>query len=68
MKNKNLDKRSREPIYKGIVYVDDMLTNTGQLLGYYDFNKTYHIAINFVDFYGMTHSIPRDWVKSDERR
>ena len=30
--------------------------------------ETYHIAINFVDFYGMTHSIPRDWVKGKESK
>ena len=59
MKNTNLDRRSRELMQKGVVYVNDMLTNIGRLLGYYDFMETYHIAINFVDFYGMTHSIPR---------
>ena len=44
-----------------------MLTITGQLLGNCDFMETYHIAIIFVNFYGMTYSIPRDWVKGNER-
>ena len=52
-------------MHKGVLHVNDVLTNTRQLLGYYDFMKTYHIEINF---YGMTHSTPRDWVKSNKRK
>ena len=48
---------------KGVGYLNDFLTNTGQLLGHNQFKETYSIAINFVDFYGMMHSIPRDWLK-----
>ena len=44
MKNKNLDMLSRKLMHKGVGYANDMLTNTGQLLGYYDFIETYHIA------------------------
>ena len=68
MKNKNLYIGSRELMHKSIVYVSHMSTNTGQLLVYYDFIETCHILLNFVDFYGMNHSIPRDWVRGNERR
>ena len=60
---KNLIIRSAEMIEKGVRYVNDILTNTGQLLGYNEFKERYPIAINFVDFYGMMHSTPRDWLK-----
>ena len=63
MKNKNLIIRSAEMMQKGGRYVNDILTNTGQLLGYNEFKETYPIAINFVDFYGVMHSIPRGLLK-----
>ena len=28
----------------------------------------YPIALNFVDFYGMMHSIPRDWLQGHKRK
>ena len=58
---------STELMHKGVVYANDMLKNTLQLLGYYDFMETY-IAINFVDFYCMTNSVLRNWVKGNERK
>ena len=66
MKIKNLDRRSRELMHKGVVYVNDMLPNTGQLLSYYEFIETYDMAINFIDFYGMTDEIPIQWMKCNE--
>ena len=68
MKNKNLLIRSAETMQIGVRYVNDILTNTGKLLGYNEFMETYPIAINFVDFYGMMHSIPRDWLKGHKRK
>ena len=60
MKKNNLIIRSSEMVQKGVSYVYAILTNTGQLLGYNEFKETYQIAINFVNFYCMMHSIPRD--------
>ena len=37
---------STELMDRGVVYVNEVLTNTGQLLGYYDCMNMYHIAIN----------------------
>ena len=68
MKNKNLIIRSAEMMQKGVRYVKDIFTNTGLLLGYNDFKETCPIAINFVYFYGMMHSIPRDWLKVHKRK
>ena len=68
MKNKNLLIRSAEVMQKGVRYVNDILTNTGQLLGFNEFKETYPIAINFVDFYGMMHSIPREWLKGHKSK
>ena len=64
MTNPNLSSRSTELISKGIAYVNDILSNSGDRLGYYDFMERYQIKINFVDFYSLTHSIPSHWLKS----
>ena len=63
IKNKNLVKRSTEMIRKGVKYVNDLLVDMGQLYGYSDFKQKYDIEINFVDFYSMTHSIPREYLQ-----
>ena len=64
MTNPNLSSRSTELISKGIAYVNDILSNSGDRLGYYDFMERYQIIINFVDFCNLTHSIPSHWLKS----
>ena len=64
MTNPNLSNRSTELISKGIAYVNDLLSNSGDRLGYYDFIERYQIKINFVDFYSLTHSLPSHWLKS----
>ena len=42
---------------KGLVYINDM----GELMGYDNFQDTYNLNINFVDFYSLMISIPRPW-------
>ena len=68
IKNSNLDRKASEMISKGVIHVNDLFTNTGQLIGYYDFMETFNIELNFVDFYSMTHAIPRQWLKGQERK
>ena len=63
MKNSNLRRRAKEMISKGVIHINDMLSNTGQTLGYYDFMEKYNIQLNFVDFYSLTHVIPRNWLR-----
>ena len=43
MTNPNLNSRSTEMISKGIVYVNDLLSQSGDRFGYYDFMKKYQI-------------------------
>ena len=62
MKNNNLDRRKKEMINKGIIHVNDLLTEIGQLFGYNEFMEKYNIQLNFVDFYSLTHSVPRHWL------
>ena len=64
MTNPNLSSRSTELISKGIAYVNDLLSNSRDRLGYYNFMERYQIKINFVDFYSLTHSIPSHWLKN----
>ena len=47
---------------KGLHYVNDLLANSGELLSYNDFQNTYRMKTNFVDFYSLIHSIPRKWM------
>ena len=63
MTKPNLNRRSTEMISKGIAYVKELLSQSGDRLGYYDFMEKYQIKINFVDFYCLTHSIPTHWIK-----
>ena len=64
MTNPNLNSRSTEMISKGVAYVNDLLSQSGVCLGYNDFREKYQIKINFVDFYSLTHSIPRQWLEN----
>ena len=43
------------------MYINDLLTDMGELMGYDNFQETYFLNINFVDFYSLMHSIPRPW-------
>ena len=68
MTNPNLNSRSTKMISKGIAYVNDLLSHSGDCLGYYDFMERYHIKINFVDLCSLTHSIPRHWLKNGKTK
>ena len=46
---------------KGINIINDLLHVSGGLMGLDDFNSAYDININFVDFYSLTHCLPRSW-------
>ena len=52
MTNPNLNSRSIQIISKGVAYVNELLSHSGDRLGYHDFTERYQIKINFVDFYG----------------
>ena len=59
--NQNLISRKYEFEQKGILYINDILTNTGNLYGYEEFTVFYNVNINFLDFYSLMHSVPRNW-------
>ena len=48
-------------IEKRIWYINDILTPDGKTFGFEEFKKYYNIKINFMDFFSITHSIPRLW-------
>ena len=62
MVNENINNRISEFQNKGIHTVNDLLDENGSRLGFIDFQNQYNIAINFVDFYSLTHSVPREWI------
>ena len=46
---------------KGVYYINDLLDQSGNLMGYSSFKKNFEMNLNFVDFYSLTHAIPRSW-------
>ena len=62
MKNDNLKARKDDLIQQGISYVNDLLSDNGEKLGYQEFATKYRVNLNFVDFYSLVHSIPRIWL------
>ena len=61
LQNNNIIMKKTELEKKGLVYINDLLTDMGELMGYDNFQEIYNLKINFVDFYSLMHSIPRLW-------
>ena len=61
LQNSNIIMKKNEFKKRGLVYINDLLTDMGELMGYDNFQETYFLNINFVDFYSLMHSIPRPW-------
>ena len=61
LQNNNIIMKKTELEKKGLVYINDLLTDMGELMGYENFQEIYNLKINFVDFYSLMHSIPRPW-------
>ena len=59
--NPNLDNRKKEMISKGVIYINDIVDNNGLIYGYEEFCEKFEVNLNFMDFYSLTHSIPREW-------
>ena len=61
LQNNNIIMEKTEFERKGLVYINDLLTEMGELMGYDNFQEIYNLNINFVDFYSLMHSIPSPW-------
>ena len=61
LQNNNIIMKKTELEKKGLVYINDLLTDMGELMGYENFQEINNLKINFVDFYSLMHSIPRPW-------
>ena len=61
LNNKNLLCHKQECEEKGLTLINNVLDNTGNLLGYDTFKRTFNLQINFVDYYSLIHSIPRSY-------
>ena len=42
-------------------YINDILDDTGEIMEFATFTSKFDIKTNFVDFYSLTHCLPRDW-------
>ena len=45
----------------GVLYINDLIMENSGFYGYMDFKQKYKLHINFLDFYSLMHSIPRQW-------
>ena len=61
LNNKNLLCHKQEFEEKGLTLINDVLDNTGTLMGFDTFKRTFDLKINFVDYYSVIHSIPRSY-------
>ena len=59
--NKNLLGQKDELYSKGLRYINDILNDTGEIMGLATFTSKFDIKTNFVDFYSLTHCLPQDW-------
>ena len=62
LQNHNILLKKENFEQNGLHYINNILANSGELMGYNDFQNTYRMKINFVDFYSLIHSIPRKWM------
>ena len=56
LQNENILKLKKQFEQVGTFFDQD-----GRLFGYERFTKHFNLNLSFVDFYSLTHSIPRDW-------
>ena len=61
MVHKNLISITKELINKSILHINDIMSLNGKISGYQEFKQFYNININFLDFYSLTHCIPKQW-------
>ena len=45
----------------GVLYINDLIMENSAFYSYMDFKQKYKLHINFLDFYSLMHSIPRQW-------
>ena len=51
---------------EGLIYFNDLFDANGTLYGYENFVNSFAVNINFVDFYSLMHSIPRNYRTLDK--
>ena len=51
---------------EGLIYFNDLFDANGNLYGYENFVNSFAVNINFVDFYSLMHSIPRNYRTLDK--
>ena len=61
VQNENLIKKRNELERNGLLFVNDLLMDIREFMGYQNFKEKFQVNINFVDFYSLMHSIPRPW-------
>ena len=60
MVHKNLISITKKLINKSILHRNDIMSPNGKIFGYQEFKQFYNININFLDFYSLTHCIPKE--------
>ena len=61
IRHPNLIAKKRDLQERGIQYINNLLDESGRLFGYLDFVQQFNVSLNFVEFYSLIHSLPRQW-------
>ena len=48
-------------IKSGIFFINDLIDHNGNFLNHETFQRNFNITVNPIEFYGVIHSIPRNW-------
>ena len=64
--NKNLKINNQTVFYEnwcesGIFFINDLLNGNSELMSWQEFQDTYNINSNFLQFHGILHMIPKAW-------
>ena len=60
-KNANLSMKRKQFEASGLIYLNDLFDAYGNLHGFKIFVHSFGVNINFVDFYSLMHSMPRNY-------
>jgi hypothetical protein len=62
VKNENILKLKGKMIEQGCIFLNDLLTEDGNLLTFEQFQAKYNVnRLNILDFHSLIKSIPRHW-------
>jgi len=59
--NKNVLCKRQELVRKGVVFVNDLIKQSGGMMSHKDFREHFDVNINFLDYHSLIQSMPKEW-------